>query len=166
MHFLPWITSIFPLSTLSLPLSLSPPFFISLSPLSSQLTTYVCSPASTTWRWKCLHKWVYMFLNSCIFCFLFSPFGVVSVIMYRDHTYVRMSYMCTYKMAQGSLVCCDCLPDDEEEEEEEEDEKEGKLRMRSVNDEKTRVTYSYSFFHFLMMLSILYFMMQLTNWGE
>lgn len=69
---------------------------------------------------------------------------------------------------EGSLVCCDCLPADEEEDDEagEEDEKEGKLRMRSVNDEKSRVTYSYSFFHFLMMLSVLYFMMQLTNWGD
>ncbi len=71
-------------------------------------------------------------------------------------------------LCQGSLVCCDCLsPDDEVDDEPEEDEKkEGKLQMHSVDDEKTRVTYSYSFFHFLMMLAVLYFMMQLTNWGE
>ncbi|XP_064391329.1 serine incorporator 2-like isoform X2 [Halichondria panicea] len=70
--------------------------------------------------------------------------------------------------SEGSLVCCDCLSPDEEpdDETEDDDEKEGKLRLRSVNDEKTRVTYSYSFFHFLMMLAVLYFMMQLTNWGD
>lgn len=66
-------------------------------------------------------------------------------------------------------MCCDCLPSDDvdsDNEPEEDDKKEGKVRMRSVDDEKTHVTYSYSFFHFLMMLAVLYFMMQLTNWGE
>ena len=38
--------------------------------------------------------------------------------------------------------------------------------MHHTDDEKEHVTYSYSFFHFLMMLAILYFMMQLTNWGK
>lgn len=38
--------------------------------------------------------------------------------------------------------------------------------MHASDDEKEAVTYSYSFFHFLMMLAVLYFMMQLTNWGE
>lgn len=69
----------------------------------------------------------------------------------------------------GSILCCDCVPDEEEEEEEEpsgDDDDKGRFRMRHVDDEKNRVTYSYSFFHFLMMLSILYFMMQLTNWGK
>ena len=69
------------------------------------------------------------------------------------------------------MLCCDCLPDDRPSDEgdteaEEGDEKEGKWRMKNVDDEKERVTYSYSFFHFLMMLSVLYFMMQLTNWGK
>lgn len=55
---------------------------------------------------------------------------------------------------------------EEEEEEPAEDDDKGRFRMRHVDDEKNRVTYSYSFFHFLMMLAILYFMMQLTNWGN
>ena len=38
--------------------------------------------------------------------------------------------------------------------------------MSAVDDEKEGVTYSYSFFHFLMMLGVLYAMMQLTNWSE
>ena len=38
--------------------------------------------------------------------------------------------------------------------------------MHSRNDEEERVTYSYSFFHFLMVISVLYLMMQLTNWAE
>jgi len=68
---------------------------------------------------------------------------------------------------QGSVLCCDCLPKEPEEvEDEASDEKEGKLHLHHVDDEKERVTYSYSFFHFVMVLAILYFMMQLTNWGE
>ena len=69
----------------------------------------------------------------------------------------------------GSILCCDCVPDEEEEEVEEtadDDDDKGRFRMKHVDDEKNRVTYSYSFFHFLMMLAILYFMMQLTNWGK
>lgn len=69
---------------------------------------------------------------------------------------------------QGSWLCCDYVPDDKEEEEEEgeEDGEKGKWRLQRKDDEKEHVTYSYSFFHFLMMLAVLYFMMQLTNWGE
>ena len=37
-------------------------------------------------------------------------------------------------------------------------------RVSNVDDEKDRVTYSYSFFHALMFLATLYIMMQLTNW--
>lgn len=69
---------------------------------------------------------------------------------------------------QGSICCCDCLPQENEEsiEEETPDEQEGRLKLHHVDDEKERVTYSYSFFHFVMMIAILYFMMQLTNWGK
>lgn len=66
-------------------------------------------------------------------------------------------------------MCCDCLPKEPEEESVEDetpDEQEGKLKLHHVDDEKERVTYSYTFFHFVMVLAILYFMMQLTNWGE
>ena len=54
---------------------------------------------------------------------------------------------------------------DRDEEEGSEDEK-GRWKLHHTDDEKERVTYSYSFFHFLMMLAVLYFMMQLTNWGN
>lgn len=62
----------------------------------------------------------------------------------------------------------DCVSGGEEEEGEEagQDEKEGKWRMHYSDDEKERVTYSYSFFHFLMLLATLFLMMQLTNWAE
>ena len=46
------------------------------------------------------------------------------------------------------------------------DEEKGKWRMTSKDDEDERVTYSYSFFHALMVLSVLYLMMQLTNWAK
>ena len=36
--------------------------------------------------------------------------------------------------------------------------------MSNVDDEQDRVTYSYTFFHALMMLATFYIMMQLTNW--
>ena len=66
------------------------------------------------------------------------------------------------------MLCCDCLPGESEDDttsgDEEGDEK-GKWRMTHIDDEKERVTYSYSFFHFLMLISVLYLMMQLTNWG-
>lgn len=70
--------------------------------------------------------------------------------------------------SEGSVLCCDCLPDEPEEASDDEpsDEKEGKLKLHHVDDEKERVTYSYSFFHFVMTIAILYFMMQLTNWGD
>lgn len=70
---------------------------------------------------------------------------------------------------QGSLLCCDpCTSgkDEKAEPEKEGDEDKGKFRMTVLNDEKEAVTYSYSFFHFLMMLGVLYIMMQLTNWSE
>lgn len=68
---------------------------------------------------------------------------------------------------QGSLLCCD-YPDDKDDEPsaEGDDEEKGKWRMHSRNDEEEHVTYSYSFFHFLMVISVLYLMMQLTNWAE
>ena len=37
-------------------------------------------------------------------------------------------------------------------------------KVSNVDDEKERVTYSYTFFHVLMLLATLYVMMQLTNW--
>ena len=70
---------------------------------------------------------------------------------------------------QGSLLCCDpCTSgkDEKAEPEKEGDEDKGNFRMTVLNDEKEAVTYSYSFFHFLMMLGVLYAMMQLTNWSE
>ncbi|CAI8001226.1 Probable serine incorporator, partial [Geodia barretti] len=69
---------------------------------------------------------------------------------------------------QRSLLCCDCLPDDKQEEESsvEEDEETHCCRMNGVDDEKNGVTYSYSLFHFLMLISVLYLMMHLTNWAE
>jgi hypothetical protein len=70
---------------------------------------------------------------------------------------------------EGSFLCCDCLPDDKDDSDTSkggDDEEKGKWRMSSVNDEEERVTYSYSFFHFLMLISVLYLMMQLTNWAD
>lgn len=72
---------------------------------------------------------------------------------------------------QGSLLCCDPCTSGKDDsdatpEKDEKDEEKGKLRMTVLNDEKEGVTYSYSFFHFMMMLGVLYAMMQLTNWSE
>jgi len=66
-------------------------------------------------------------------------------------------------------LCCDCFPDQPDEADvdtEEASDSENKVKLHHVDDEKERVTYSYSFFHFVMMISVLYFMMQVTNWGE
>ncbi len=35
-----------------------------------------------------------------------------------------------------------------------------------ANDEQEELNYNYFFFHFLMVLAILYIMMQFTNWSE
>lgn len=70
---------------------------------------------------------------------------------------------------EGSLLCCDCVPDEKEDDNvsgENDEEEKGKWRMSSVDDEKDRVTYSYAFFHFLMLISVLFLMMQLTNWAN
>lgn len=37
---------------------------------------------------------------------------------------------------------------------------------RAVDNEEERVTYSYSFFHFCLLLASLYIMMTLTNWYQ
>lgn len=37
-------------------------------------------------------------------------------------------------------------------------------KVSNVDDEQERVTYSYTFFHALMMLATFFIMMQLTNW--
>ena len=42
------------------------------------------------------------------------------------------------------------------------DEKEGRWRLRHADNEQEAITY---FFHFLMFLAVLYFMMQFTNWA-
>ena len=42
----------------------------------------------------------------------------------------------------------------------------GRCSMGHRDDEKNAVTYSYTFFHFMMMLAVLFFMMQLTNWAK
>ena len=66
------------------------------------------------------------------------------------------------------MLCCDCFPSEPEVEDstEESDEGENKCSFRNTDDEKGRVQYSYTFFHFVMMTSILFFMMQITNWAE
>lgn len=56
-----------------------------------------------------------------------------------------------------------CLADDEDDGG---DDKEGRWRLKHADDEQEAVTYSYTFFHVLMLLAVLYFMMQLTNWAE
>ncbi|WP_411023369.1 serine incorporator domain-containing protein, partial [Salmonella sp. s51228] len=54
----------------------------------------------------------------------------------------------------------------EDEDLEKDDGKEGKFSTNAVDDEKERVKYSYSFFHFILLVASLYLMMQLTNWVE
>ena len=40
------------------------------------------------------------------------------------------------------------------------------MKLHVHDDEKEHVTYSYSFFHFFMVISVMYIMIQLTNWTE
>lgn len=68
-----------------------------------------------------------------------------------------------------TVLCCDqCCPDatvaQEQDEGTEDDDDSDEKRMHVIDDEKEHVTYSYSFFHFMMVISTLFVMMQLTNW--
>ena len=86
---------------------------------------------------------------------------------YAYYAFICVHFLHTF--SQGSALCCDCFPDqpdDADVDAEEGSDSDKKVQLHHVDDEKERVTYSYSFFHFVMMISILYFMMQLTNWGE
>ncbi len=93
--------------------------------------------------------------------------NIISVfsVPYINYFFQVLWHSCIF---QGSPLCCDCFPDEPDETETEEDpsDEDKKLQLHHVDDEKERVTYSYSFFHFVMMISVLYFMMQLTNWGK
>ena len=39
-------------------------------------------------------------------------------------------------------------------------------KPKYINDEEKKVAYIYSVFHFLMLISVLYLMMHLTNWAQ
>ncbi|KAM5172899.1 serine incorporator 4 [Mantella aurantiaca] len=70
----------------------------------------------------------------------------------------------TYEFQKAS--CCFCCPEEDEERgkrncEEDTDASGGQA---VIHDERERVIYSYSFFHFVFVLASLYVMMTLTNW--
>ena len=119
----------------------------SFSPSSSPSSSFSTSPSALSSQRYCHH----MMVSVCVCVFPSLP----------------LSLMC-----QGTPLCCDCCcpsaaeaeEDDNKDDGDSDDDKKRKLHVR--DDEKTHVTYSYSFFHFLMLLSVLYIMIQLTNWTK
>ena len=57
-----------------------------------------------------------------------------------------------------------CVPT--EDDDTEKGNSDSKCSTNAVDDEKERVAYSYSFYHFISVLAALYIMMQLTNWVQ
>ena len=58
-----------------------------------------------------------------------------------------------------------CVPTEDDDKGEKND-SDSKCGSNAVDDEKERVVYSYSFYHFISMLACFYIMMQLTNWVQ
>eukprot|EP00731_Ephydatia_muelleri_P016703 Em0009g1127a len=103
-----------------------------------------------------------------------SVVGIAILLVIVAYTSIFLSTNQQWKNLRGaskgdeeSTLMSDIDGKDEKAEPEKEgDEDKGNFRMTVLNDEKEAVTYSYSFFHFLMMLGVLYAMMQLTNWSD
>ncbi|KAJ1180139.1 hypothetical protein NDU88_005363 [Pleurodeles waltl] len=69
----------------------------------------------------------------------------------------------SYEFKKAS--CCFCCPEEEEGAEKGcEDDGDPHRGQRVIHNERERVLYSYSFFHFIFVLASLYVMMTLTNW--
>jgi hypothetical protein len=107
--------------------------------------------------------------------YISAAFGILIMLITVGYASIYMSSNQQIQKLRGNhkdesegytVLCCDCCYPDatEAKEEGDSDEADEDSKWRSVDDEKERVTYSYSFFHFMMLISTLYVMMQLTNW--
>ena len=101
--------------------------------------------------------------------YLFS--GILFLFLTIGYSSIRSSNITQFQKVCGASEETEsklnelfgCVPTEDDEKGEKSDSG-SKCATNAVDDEKERVAYSYSFYHFILVLGSLYIMMQLTNW--
>ncbi|KAI6652119.1 Serine incorporator 2-like [Oopsacas minuta] len=93
-------------------------------------------------------------------------FGTVVFSSFRTSNITQFRKVCGASPETESKLneLFGCIPTEDDEHEKEDSD--SKCATNAVDDEKERVVYSYSFYHFMSVLAALYIMMQLTNWVQ